>query len=138
MRHLILFILAIILCPGMALGAGMVGLELNKTEPDPDGEGCRIYLLADNQSGLAFDTFTLEMALFDKAGLIHRNMGLDIAPLPRDKRMVLAFNVRDIQCGEIGSILVNRIMQCEAEAGAAPDCMSLLSLSTRADIAVMK
>lgn len=136
MRHLILFILAIISCPGMALGVGMVGLELNKTEPD--GEGCRIYLLTDNQSGLAFGTFTLEMVLFDKAGVIHRNMGLDIAPLPRDKKMVLAFNVKDTQCGEIGSILVNQIMQCEAEAGATPDCMSLLSLSTRADIAVMK
>lgn len=136
MRHLILFILAIMSCPGMALGAGMVGLELNKTEPD--GEGCRIYLLTNNQSGLAFSTFTLEMVLFDKAGVIHRNMGLDIAPLPRDKKRVLAFNVKDTQCGEIGSILVNQIMQCEAEAGATPDCMSLLSLSTRADIAVMK
>lgn len=136
MRHLKLLILGIILAPGMAPGAGSVGLELNKTEQD--GQSCRLYLLTDNQSDLAFDTFTLEMVLFDKAGIIDRNMGLDIAPLPRAKKMVTAFNVKDIQCGAIGSILINQIMQCEAGAGAAPDCMELLRLSTRTDIAISK
>lgn len=136
MRHLRFLIFWMILSPGLALGAGSVGLELNKIEQD--GQSCRLYLLMDNQSGLAFSTFTLEMVLFDKAGIIDRNMGLDIAPLPRAKKMVTAFNVKDIQCGAIGSILINQIMQCEAATNKAPDCMSLLDLSTRTDIAVNK
>ena len=149
MRHLRFLIFWMILSPGLALGgpfqqiarqpgliAGSVGLELNKIEQD--GQSCRLYLLTDNQSGLAFSTFTLEMVLFDKAGIIDRNMGLDIAPLPRAKKMVTAFNVKDIQCGAIGSILINQIMQCEAATSKAPDCMSLLDLSTRTDIAVNK
>ena len=136
MRHLRFLIFWMILPPGMALGAGSVGLELNKIEQD--GQSCRLYLLTDNQSDLAFSTFTLEMVLFDKTGIIDRNMGLDISPLPRAKKMVTAFNVKDIQCGAIGSILVNQVMQCEAGADAAPDCMALLDLSTRTDIAISK
>ena len=136
MQRLKRFIFAMILLPGAALGVDSVGLELNKTEQR--GQSCRVYLLIENGSGLSFETFKLEMVLFDKAGIIDKNMALDIAPLRRDKKRVTAFDVKDIQCGDMGAILVNKIMQCRAEAGGEPDCLSLLKLSTRTDIALTK
>ena len=116
-------------------------LELNKAE---DGDGaCVVSLVVRNDMGQSLDRFSMDLYVFDSDGVIARQVLLDLAPLRGtqggSKTTVARFNLIARPCADISRILVNDIPSCRGEgAGEALDCLAALTVSSRAEIEMVK
>lgn len=134
MNMLKIIFLTACLFPGIAIAN--VNIEINKTEQKE--KNCRVYLVVKNDSAFSFDTFKMDMVLFDQDDIIIKNMALNIAPLQPEKKIVKAFDLKSTKCNTVSSILVNKIMQCDAKEEKKPDCISMIKLSSKSDISISK
>ena len=94
--------------------------------------------MLDNDTGHELNRFRIDLILFDPAGVYAKQLLLDMAPLPEDKKVVASFVLADEPCASIGSILVNDLPWCEDGAGAAIDCVALLEVASRTDVPLEK
>ena len=115
---------------------GTVTLELNKTESQPTG--CRIYFVLDNRTASGFDQFKLDLVVFAGDGVILRNLATEMGPLRADKRVVKMFDLGELACDGIGSLLVNDMLACSTDGQARTDCIDLLAVESRAAVTLMK
>jgi hypothetical protein len=115
--------------------AGKVMLELNKTEDQANG--CRIYFVLDNTTTESFEAFKLDLVVFAPDGVILRNLATEMAPLRAAKRVVKMFDLADLACDRVGSLLVNDVLECRA-AEPRSDCVDLLAVDTRAAVLLVK
>lgn len=117
-------------------GSEATTLELNKLEAYD--KGCRAYVVVNNPSDTAYQTFKLDLVLFQTDGVIGRRFALDLAPLKAQKKTVKLFELDGIACDKIGSFLINDVMDCKADAGPAPDCLQRLTTSTLTNVQLSK
>jgi hypothetical protein len=110
---------------------GSVAIELNKLEPK-DGD-CRAYFVIDNTSNRTYETLKLDLVLFRPDGVIGQRFAVELAPLKAKKRTVKLFDVAGTACDEVGSFLINDVMECKAGTEDVPDCLQDLSVSSRTD-----
>jgi hypothetical protein len=122
--------------PGRAEPPKSIGLELNKLEEQ--GGNCRAYLVIANPGPAAFSGFTLDLVLFDRSGTITRRLAVDIAPVRPDKIMVKVFDIPQIACGAIGSILVNDVLHCRDASGDVAGCVELIRTSSKFPVTLSK
>ena len=98
-----------------------IALELNKLEPLPAaqgaGAGCRVYMVVNNPEPPAIDTLRIDLVVFSTDGVIARRVAVDLGPLPPRKTSVRLFDLTGQDCDQIGRMLVNDVMVCQA-AGA--------------------
>ncbi len=113
-----------------------VSLELNKHETTDNG--CRFYFSINNPTSTKYDTYKLDLVMFRTDGIIDRRFVLDLAPLRPTKKTVKLFDLNNVKCEDVGSLLVNDITECKAETGPVEDCLSSLKVSTRQDIELTK
>ena len=120
--------------PAAELG---LDIELNKTE---DGGGaCVASFVVRNDMGQSLDRFSMDLYVFDREGVIARQVLLDLAPLRGDKTTVARFNLIARPCAEVSRILVNDIPSCRgAGSGETLDCLDGLTVSSRARIEMVK
>ncbi len=111
-------------------------LELNKLEPRE--RGCRAYIVVGNPGTSGFKTFKVDLIIFRKDGIIDRRLALDLGPLRAAKTTVKTFDLEATPCEGIGSVLVNDVMDCKPDDGGALDCLSGLSVSSRAAAELQK
>ena len=116
--------------------SGSIGLELNKVETYE--KGCRFFMVVNNPSDQAFQSFKLDMALFQPDGVIARQFALDLAPLKSQKKSVKPFDLEGVTCDKVGSLFINDVRECKADAGAPPDCLQKLTVSTLSTVQLMK
>ncbi len=112
-------------------------IEFNKAE---DGDGtCVASLVVRNDMGQTLDRFSMDLYVFDRDGVIARQVLLDLAPLRGDKTTVARFNLIARPCAEVSRILVNDIPSCRAEgSGETLDCLAALTVSSRGSIEMVK
>ncbi len=126
--------------PAAAAEPGL-DIELNKAE---DGDGaCVASLVVRNGLGQNLDRFSMDLYVFDGAGVIARQVLLDLAPLRGvpggAKTTVARFNLIAGPCAEVSRILVNDIPSCRGEAsGETLDCLADLTVSSRGKIEMVK
>jgi len=113
-----------------------VSVELNKLEPQ--GEGCRSYLVVQNDSATAFESFKLDIVLFGQDGIVNRRFAMDLAPLKPQKRSVKLFDLDNVACDKIGSFLINDIVECKAASGPIDDCFTGLTVKSLANVQLTK
>jgi hypothetical protein len=121
---------------GQVLMAGVAGsapaepihVELNALE---NAEGrCRVSFVIENKGEATLETLRLDLALFNRAGVVQRRIATDMGPVRAAKTMVKTFTL-DGGCDEIGSVLVNEVAACMP---ADPNvCLDRLALSSRVD-----
>lgn len=119
-----------------AADAPTLALELNKIEPSENG--CRIYMVADNQSETTFAALRLDLVFFQTDGVIGKRVALDLAPVKSRKRAVKAFDIDKMKCEGIGSILVNDVAECRADAGPVDNCLARMSLKSLSTVQLTK
>src|SRR5690349_10038848 len=105
-----------------ALAAPAVSIELNKLETQ--GSGCRAYMVVQNDEATNYQTFKLDLVLFQQDGVIGRRFAMDLAPLKPQKRTVKLFDLDNMACDKIGSFLINDIVECKTDAGPVENCLA--------------
>jgi len=113
-----------------------VTLELNKLETSE--KGCRAYVVVSNPSSTTYDSYKLDLVMFQSDGIIGRRFALDLAPLKPSKRTVKLFELDNTSCDNIGSFLVNDVLECKADAGPVNDCLARLKVSSLAKVGISK
>jgi hypothetical protein len=122
--------------PAAASGDNSITLELNKLEPSD--KGCRAYVVVSNSSANALDAFRLDLVMFQKDGVIGRRFALDLGPLRPSKRAVKLFEMDGTKCEDIGSFLVNDVMECRAGGAAVDDCLARLKVNSLTKVEISK
>ena len=120
--------------PAMAEG---LTVELNKFEEIETG-GCRAYFLFRNQTENSFEGFEMSLAILDSQGVIDRLLSIDAAPLPVSRTTLKLFEVPEIACENISEILLHDLTSCRPQNGEEMDCFPILTLQSRADVALVK
>ncbi|HML93572.1 hypothetical protein [Methyloceanibacter sp.] len=120
----------------VAAAEGSVAIELNKLEPK--GSDCRAYFVIDNKSETAYETLKLDFILFRSDGIIDQRFAVELAPLKPKKRTVKLFDVANTSCDDVGSFLINDVMECRAGSEDVSDCLQNLTVSSRTDNALSK
>lgn len=116
--------------------AGATALELNKLEPYD--KGCRAYMVVNNTSDTSYQSYKLDLVLFQADGVIGRRFALDLAPLKPQKKTVKLFELDGVGCDKIGSFLINEVMECKSDAGAQSDCLQRMTTSTLTNVQISK
>lgn len=116
--------------------AAAISLELNKLEPSD--KGCRAYVVVSNPSATTYDAYKLDLVMFQKDGVIGRRFALDLAPLRPSKRSVKLFELDGTKCEDIGSFLVNDVMECRADGAAANDCLARMKVNSLTKVEISK
>jgi hypothetical protein len=128
--------ITILTCTGAALAQdASVAIELNKLEPQ--GQGCRAYFVVNNKA-TAYQELKLDLVLFRPDGVIGRRFAVDLGPLKADKRSVKLFDIDGTACDQIGSFLINDVMECKAESGPVADCLKDVSVSSLTNVQLNK
>jgi hypothetical protein len=123
--------------PSMPLAAGQgIGIELNRLEAQ--GTSCRAYLVITNPGETAFSGFKLDLVIFDRSATIVRRVAVDLAPLRAAKTSVKVFDIVDMDCGAIGSLLINDVLDCRDASGAAADCVQQVTTSSKLAVPLSK
>jgi hypothetical protein len=141
-RFLVCATLAGVLCAGVAYAADQqpaatgTTLELNKLEATD--KGCRAYMVVNNPTDTAYQSFKLDLVLFQTDGIIGRRFALDLAPVKPQKKSVKLFELDGIACDKIGSFLINDVMDCKAETGVAGDCLQKMTVSSLTNVQLSK
>ena len=113
-----------------AQGAPALSLELNKLEPLD--KGCRAYMVIDNKAAADYDTLKLDLFMFRTDGVIGRRFAIDLGPLRASKRSVKLFDLGGAPCEEVGSFLINEVLDCKAGGVAESDCLTRIAPSSLA------
>jgi hypothetical protein len=133
----IAFACALLLLPGAgAAQTRSLAIELNKLENTD--EGCRSLFVFDNRTGHELHRFRIDLILFDPKGVYKKQLLLDMAPLNDDKKTLASFLLGDWPCDQVGSILINGIPHCHNGAGEAVECIDMLEVGSKSDVALEK
>jgi hypothetical protein len=111
-------------------------IELNKLEPAD--KGCRAYLVINNPTDTVYQSFKIDLVLFQTDGVIGRRFSIDLAPLRAQKKSVKLFDIDGIACDKIGSLLINDVMECKADGNAVDNCLQHLTTSTLTNVKLSK
>lgn len=115
---------------------GQIEVELNKLETIDTG--CRIYVVVNNKSDTEFKTLKLDLVLFRTDGIVDQRFFVDLAPLRKEKRIVKLFELSKVACNDIGSFLVNDVVECRNTTESVDNCLSRMSVSSLAKAKLSK
>lgn len=115
---------------------GKIEVELNKLETID--AGCRIYVVVNNKSDTEFKTLKLDLVLFRTDGIVDQRFFVDLAPLRKEKRIVKLFELSKVACNDIGSFLVNDVVECRNTTESVDNCLSRMSVSSLAKAKLSK
>jgi hypothetical protein len=115
---------------------GAISIELNKLEPQ--GQGCRAYFVVGNKTSTAYQELKLDLVLFRPDGVIGRRFAVDLGPLKPDKKSVKLFDIEGTACDQVGSFLINDVMECKSDTGPVADCLKDIGVSTLTNVQLNK
>ncbi len=95
-------------------------------------------MVVNNTSDVAYQSYKLDLVLFQADGVIGRRFALDLAPLKPQKKTVKLFELDGVGCDKIGSFLINEVMECKSDAGAQSDCLQRMTTSTLTNVQISK
>jgi hypothetical protein len=93
-----------------------ITVELNAAEPVQSK--CRVAFVIGNKSPAAVDSLKLDLAIFNRDGVVQRRIVTEMGPLRRSKTIVKTFEFEN-DCNQIGSVLINDVTACAPGDAAA-------------------
>lgn len=111
-------------------------VELNKLEAQ--GAGCRAYVVVQNDDDTPYQTFKLDLVLFQQDGVIGRRFAMDLGPLKAKKRTVKLFDLDNMACDKIGSFLINDVVECKSDTGPVENCLAGMTVKSLTSVQLSK
>ncbi|MBX3598366.1 MAG: hypothetical protein KF874_12420 [Rhizobiaceae bacterium] len=111
---------------------GVLSLELNAAQPSE--KGCRLTFVVNNGLAGTLKAASFELVLFDKAGVVDRITAVGFKELTGGKTKVSRFDLADVDCANIGRVLINSVTECNGDGVAPDDCSRQLRTTSRAGI----
>ncbi len=115
-----------------------ISIELNKLEYREKDATCRVYVLINNRSQVAYTDLSLDLVMFRTDGIMDKRLNLKLAPLSETKMKVKLFDLKDVACDQVGWLLLNDVRSCKTEQGPVENCLSKISVSSRASVKLTK
>lgn len=109
-------------------------IELNRLAPSD--EGCLMTFVVTNGLGAGLDKAAFEVVLFDTEGLVERMTVFDFREVPGGKTKVRQFDLPGIDCGSVGSVLVNGAANCDGEGVEPGACMEGLKTRSQSGVEI--
>lgn len=109
--------------------AGSISLELNALKPV--GGGCQVVFVLKNGLERELNALGLELVLFNREQIMDRMLRIKTKPVPASATRVQVFKVAGLDCGNVGSVLINDASGCAAASNAGPSCQDVLAVSHR-------
>ena len=113
-----------------------LSIELNTTKPLKDA--CQLMMVVDNRSSIRFNKFTVELVLFDKTGVIIKQVLAAIGRLRPMMNHFVSFPIEDVNCYDLGRVLLNEVTECEYAAEAKFDCTEVVAVKHRGTVPLFK
>lgn len=135
MRNLITLVTALFL-PVSAL-AQKEGLSVELNTLDQSDSGCQLTFLVTTSFQTGIDQLVFETVLFDVAGGVDRLTLFDLGAIPAGKPRVRQFVMPDLQCSDLGKVLINGIPTCTAPGRDAGSCADALTVISRTDVEIL-
>jgi hypothetical protein len=132
----VLGLIAIVSAHDIKAEDARIDVELNKLEPVD--AACRAYLVFENRTDIAFNTFKLDLVMFDTENVIAKRVAVEAGTLPVDKTSVKLFDIEGLACPDIERVLLNSVMTCGTPGETQPDCTALTAPSSRTEAAFIK
>ena len=86
----------------------------------------------------AYESLRLDLVMFDKGGVVAKRLAVQAAPLPVGKTSLKVFDITDHACEDIGSILLNDVLECTSDAASAGGCLARIAVSARGEVKFLK
>jgi hypothetical protein len=112
--------------PALAAPNDPIRVELNLAENAQ--AKCRMSFLVENKSETPISSLQLDLAFFNRDGILQSRSVAEMGPIARAKTIVRAFEI-DGECDKLGSVLINDIAACSP--GDSASCLDRLALSSR-------
>ena len=71
-------------------------------------------------------------------GVIGRRFAVDLGPLKPEKKSVKLFDIDGTACDQVGSFLINDVMECKSDTGPVADCLKDIGVSTLTNVQLNK
>lgn len=113
-----------------------VGIELNKLSND--AAGCQAYFVFDNQGAADYAKLKIDLVVFNSEDVFERRFAMSVAPLDAKKRTLRMFELKTMECDQIGSLLINGVFECQQGKKTKKDCAERLVPSSRVDVELTK
>ena len=123
-------VMAMVLWAGAAAAQeNTVNIELNNIALRNDV--CQVFIRVGNESDTNYAAFKIDLAFFDQDGIINDRVLVDLAPLRARKTSIHVFDMPDLDCGNVGEVLLNDITECQAEnaENSPDDCFAAVRLN---------
>lgn len=112
---------------------GRLTLELSRLEP-ADG-ACRAYVTMENRTQADLAVLRLDVFLFAPDRSILSRVAVASGRVRPDRVRVLVFDVPDVPCQRVGSVLVNGVLVCQEQGGRLrDDCEDLIAVRSRVQV----
>ena len=127
--------LAVAVTPVCAQAQPQPSLALDLNALEQVGPACRLVFVATNKTGATIDELSLETVLFNASGTVDRFALFDFQSLPLGKTRVRQFDLPDVQCSDIGRVLINGAASCTGQSPngqtlKGTECMDHLELKS--------
>lgn len=99
-----------LLLPAPALAEGL-SIRLNSLLPQ-DG-ACRMIFALDSALPEDIEALAAEIVVLDRAGRVERLTLLEFQALPAGRPRVRSFDLPDLDCADVGGLVVNGLAACE-------------------------
>ena len=106
-------------------------VELNALQPSE--RGCRFTFVVTNGLGGELASAAFELVLFNKAGMVSRITIVDFKDLPEGKTKVRQFDFANVDCADLGRVLVNDATECAGTGIEPKACIRYLKTETRTE-----
>lgn len=138
LRHLLVVAAVSIVAPAAAQEAQAPAaaqptllVELNALQPSD--RGCRFTFIVTNGLGGELASAAFELVLFNKAGMVSRITIVDFKDLPEGKTKVRQFDFANVDCANLGRVLVNDATECAGTGIEPKACIRYLKTETRTE-----
>jgi len=111
-------------------------IELNAMEQQQNA--CRLSFVATNGMHQKLAKLVFELVMFEPAGKVLRLLSASFGSMPKSKMRLRQYDVPNLNCDDIGRILLNEVTVCKGEKKGdklTPElCTSAASTSSRVKI----